>query len=364
MKILGITGREDHFVIDISGNQRRFHYLWLRDNCPGSRTDNGQRLHESNQIDPGVRPASVSYDQRQLNIVWNDKFESLYPVEFLSTWAYDTASEPTSNMSLWDGRAGKTVVRYDYETVRADPAARMNWLSDVEKYGFSLLRNVPPVAAKIFDVVDIFGYVRETNYGRLFEVRAEEKPTNLAYTPVPLSVHTDNPYRDPCPTLQLLHCLVQAEEGGITAIVDGFNAAERLQQQDPESFALLTENEVLFRYQSEGAIVENTDRVISLDAAGKPRRIRMNNRSLAPLRLAFDRVLPYYKALFTFRSILEAESMQCRLRLESGDLIVLDNERVLHGRVCESIGERRLQGCYADRDGLLSTLRILENHGD
>jgi len=40
--------------------------------------------------------------------------------------------------------------------------------------------------------------------------------------------------------------------------------------------------------------------------------------------------------------------------------LLLDNERVLHGRAGESIGERHLQGCYADRDGLLSTLRVLE----
>ena len=57
----------------------------------------------------------------------------------------------------------------------------------------------------IFDVLGLFAYVRESNYGQLFEIRAEENASNLADTPVPLSVHTDNPYRDPCPTLQLVH---------------------------------------------------------------------------------------------------------------------------------------------------------------
>ncbi len=44
------------------------------------------------------------------------------------------------------------------------------------------------------------------------------------------------------------------------------------------------------------------------------------------------------------------------------DLLLLDNERVLHGRAGESVGPRHLQGCYADRDGLLSTLKILEKN--
>ncbi len=78
----------------------------------------------------------------------------------------------------------------------------------------------------IFDVVGLFGYVRETNDGRLLEVRAEENASNLADTPVPLIVHTDNPYRDPCPTLQLVYSLVQADQGGIAAVADGFYAAD------------------------------------------------------------------------------------------------------------------------------------------
>ena len=80
----------------------------------------------------------------------------------------------------------------------------------------------------------LFGYVRETNYGRLFDVGSVEDASNLAYTPAPLSVHTDNSYRDPCPTLQLLHCLVQAEQGGITAIADGFYSADRLRREAPQ----------------------------------------------------------------------------------------------------------------------------------
>ena len=47
----------------------------------------------------------------------------------------------------------------------------------------------------------------ETNYGRQFEVRTEINPTNLAYTGMGLQAHTDNPYRDPVPTIQVLYCL-------------------------------------------------------------------------------------------------------------------------------------------------------------
>ena len=44
-----------------------------------------------------------------------------------------------------------------------------------------------------------------------------------------------------------------------------------------------------------------------------------------------------------------------------GDLFIVDNQRVLHGRkTVGGSGRRHLQGCYADKDSLLSTLRVLE----
>lgn len=45
----------------------------------------------------------------------------------------------------------------------------------------------------------------------------------------------------------------------------------------------------------------------------------------------------------------------------TGDLFLVDNLRVLHGRTAYApeSGERHLQGCYADRDGLRSKLAVL-----
>ena len=81
------------------------------------------------------------------------------------------------------------------------------WLAVVRRYGFAVLDGVPTKPGALCEVAELFGYVRETNYGRWFEVRAEVNPNNLAYTNLGLQAHTDNPYRDPVPTLQLLACL-------------------------------------------------------------------------------------------------------------------------------------------------------------
>ena len=89
-----------------------------------------------------------------------------------------------------------------------------NWLAGIARYGFGRLTDGPVEELALMKVVDLFGHVRETNYGRNFEVRTEVNPSNLAYTGLGLQAHTDNPYRDPVPTIQVLYCLESSAAGG------------------------------------------------------------------------------------------------------------------------------------------------------
>ena len=57
--------------------------------------------------------------------------------------------------------------------------------------------------------------------------------SNLAYTSLGLSPHTDNPYRDPVPTIQILYCLENSVNGGDSIVIDGFYDAQLLQKQNP-----------------------------------------------------------------------------------------------------------------------------------
>jgi gamma-butyrobetaine dioxygenase len=62
--------------------------------------------------------------------------------------------------------------------------------------------------------------------------------------------------------------------------------------------------------------------------------------------------------------LLAQPGRQLNLRLAPGDCLVFDNTRVLHARTAFSMNpgspERHLQGCYADLDGLASTLAVLK----
>jgi gamma-butyrobetaine dioxygenase len=213
----------------------------------------------------------------------------------------------------------------------------------------------------VAEVGDRIGIVRTTNYGRLFDVISKPDPNNLAYTALALGVHTDNPYRDPTPGYQLLHCLVAEAPGGDTLLVDGFAAAERMRAEDPAGFDLLARVPRPFRFADAESDLRAHFPIIGLDADGAVTEVHFNNRSAAPLDIAAELVEPYMDAYARFARILARPELTLVLRLAPGDLLVMENGRALHGRsgFDANAGARHLQGCYVDKDGVESRLRVL-----
>jgi alpha-ketoglutarate-dependent taurine dioxygenase len=67
----------------------------------------------------------------------------------------------------------------------------------------------------------------------------------------------------------------------------------------------------------------------------------------------------YYAAYRQLADLLCDPARFVRCRLQSGDLVLFDNTRILHGRTEEEGGSSHLQGCYLEADGLYSTLAVL-----
>ena len=57
-----------------------------------------------------------------------------------------------------------------FEAVRSSPARRRDWLGAVRRYGFAKLTGGPAESGALLQVAALFGYVRETNYGKWFEI--------------------------------------------------------------------------------------------------------------------------------------------------------------------------------------------------
>ncbi len=221
--------------------------------------------------------------------------------------------------------------------------------------GIALLHDCGTEPRTVLDVASTIGFVRETNYGALFDVIAEPDPVNLAFTPLGLPAHTDNPYREPCPTVQLLHCLVTAADGGASRFVDGFAAAARLRDDSPAAFRALTTTEVGFRFRSANVDLRARRPLIELDSDGAVRAVSVNNRSMEPLPACHTGTAAFYAAYRDFTRLLDSDDFAIEITLQPGELVAFDNRRVLHGRRAFRSTERRhLQGCYIDIDAVRS----------
>ncbi len=338
--------------------------VWLRDSCTDAESRDpvsGQRLFDIGDLPPDVRVVEARVSGETLEVAFapdghRSRFDLGELLDAVRTPPRDDRNE--SGKRLWPrvtDLGGLT--RVPWARYVADPAPV---LRSVVEDGFALLAEVPAREGQVIDVAETFGFVRDTNYGRIFDVRIEDNATNLAFTGRAISPHTDNPYRDPVPTIQLLHCLANAADGGDSGLVDGFAAAARLREQDPAAFSVLATTKVAYRFDSPDAHLESLAPLVGLDAGGRIREIRYNNRSMRVPALPREEATAFYAAYRALADLVLDPAAQLRFRLDPGDCVIFDNTRVLHARSAfQAVGGRHLQGTYADLDGLLSTLATL-----
>lgn len=366
---------EDGAVLSLArpnGTRARFHALWLRDNAldPDTRAaGNGQRLITLADIPHETRIASADLGNNgDVSVTFEPEAKSVsFPADWLEAHAYDhpTVRPPgwlDPAVRSWDADLMRELPSADFEAARRDRIILRDWLAGVRRSGVGMITGGPVESGALIDVANLFGYVRETNYGKWFEVRTEVNPSNLAYTGLGLQAHTDNPYRDPAPTMQILYCLENSADGGDSMIVDGFHAALRLREESPSGFALLSRYCANFSYSGSNGVHLSTRRpMIELAPDGELIAIRFNNRSTAPITdVPFDDMADYYAAYRRFGEIIDDPAMAVSFKLSPGECFLVDNTRVLHARKGYSgSGSRWLQGCYPDKDGLLSTLSAL-----
>ncbi|MEP7201274.1 MAG: TauD/TfdA family dioxygenase [Ilumatobacteraceae bacterium] len=345
--------------------------LWLRDACSCSECRDefsGQRLRGVLALDADTEIASWRNDGDDIEVTFTpDGHVSHFSKVWLSenvpgkASLFDDRSErhrPPWSAADFDGRPPEVA----WHELQRDGAPRALALGALMRTGILLVRDAPIEPRTVLAVATSFGHVRNTNYGDLFDVRVEAQPVNLAFTGRAIAPHTDNPYRDPVPGVQLLHCLQSSPGGGENVFLDGFAVAALVRDEDAQAFATLSSTPVTFKYEDANTLLRASGPIITVNAAGEVRGIRWNDRSIQPPAVKPELVGDVYRAMRVFAATLQRPELHIRLTLEPGDCIVFDNTRVLHARTAfeGGSGARHLQGCYADLDGLASTVAVLE----
>jgi gamma-butyrobetaine dioxygenase len=342
-----------------------FHHVWLRDNSPQRRhPETGHRVEETSAISPDVRPVDVMIDgEGRLQIDWGpDDHISLFEPDWLRRHDYsnNVRLEPPT-VTLWDASVGAALPRADYPTVLADADARRRFLRGFCAYGLAILTDVPIEPGTVLDVAKLFGEVRSTSWGTVFDVVSKPNANSVAYTNLPLVVHTDEAYRDPVPTVQLQHFLESEASGGASTLTDGFKVASDIRATRPDLFELLATVPIHFHFRDATSEHEHQSSVLDVDPSGRLRSVRYSNHSAQPFLIDPALMDDFYEAYRLFGQMRESDRYRLQIEMGPGELYMVDNRRVMHGRTgFTADGPRHLQSCYIERDELVSRLRVLE----
>ena len=351
-----------------NGEVGEFASLWLRDNLPEDRDPHsGQRLLDIADVPEEPRIRSAVAEDSVVRVEWESEAR---PASFEFDWlarhaAGSTAHRPELTSTLWlEGAvldAERDFAHAPWSALRGNPSTRLAWLTRLLQQGIAFLTGVPSNKSAILEAMSLVGRVVETHYGLVFDVQSAPEPENLAYSDRGLGLHTDNPYREPVPGFQALHALVASREGGDSLFADGFALAEHLRANDAGAFRQLTHNTVPFLYRSQGAELYAERPLIQLSCRGTVSAVHYNSRSIAPLPPAAREAKAFYAAYRRFATLLRDPRYQLRCKLNDGDLVVFDNQRILHGRTGFSSAQypRHLRGCYLTRDSVYGETALL-----
>jgi len=353
-----------------NNEQSNYHFLWLRDNCHCDEcvtTLSKEQIFEICDVPFDIKPLSVELSKdNMINITWDyNSHKSIYHPAWLKKHCYSKKAREKRNLKykVWDQkRIKKELPLYEYEDVMNKDDILLNCLYELRDYGISKILNVKNKLNEVKEVAQKISFIRETNFGTVFDVISKKSANSAAYTNLKLPLHTDLPTRELQPGLQFLHCLVNDATGGESILVDGFKIAEYMREKHNDDYIALSTLSMSFynkdktsdyRFVSPMIITNNNDEI---------KEIRMANFLRGPIDIPAEKIEVFYKAYRLFILLTRDEQFQFVERLNKGDLIVFDNRRILHARNSFDLknGERHLQGCYIDKDELLSKIRILE----
>ena len=354
---------ENNVVLVKPSNENfEIHPLWLRERAKTENLVdkfNDQRLYDPSQLDSKLKIKKASMSNGHINIEFSDGVKFKYEVNNL-LYEIDR-KEPVEKVFFWDSSL-KKIPTTVYKKEIFETKIMYDLLQDFYKYGFVIFKDVPVEDDYVVKFANSIGTIRPTNFGESFSVKSVPEPNDLAYTSIALTPHTDNPYRKPIPCIQLLHCLENEVKGGLSTLVDGFAVAEYLRENHKNIFKILTNTKVRFRFVDKTIILENWGELIELDENNKVKQVRYSTRLDYVPALEKDELKLFYEARKLIADLYASSKFEIRFKLDKGDLLMMDNHRLLHGRTSYDVseGKRYLKGCYIDHDSTEGKLRHLE----
>jgi gamma-butyrobetaine dioxygenase len=346
------------------GLKKEIHPFWLRERVNGDRfvdKRTQQRLFDPTELEENIKIDSLNISNDCLEITFNDGIHTKLSIKNILKEFTNINDVKYIKKIKWDSSL-KDLNNFEFNKNFFENEEMYKALIDFYQYGFVIFKKVPIKDNFIVDFANSIGSIRRTNFGEFFNVKSIPNPNDLAYTSLPLAPHTDNPYRNPVPCIQILHCIENEVSGGLSTLVDGFTVTEQLKKDFPNYYKILTEIKVRFQFIDQNVVLEDWAEMIQLDELGDFKQVRFSPRlDFVPL-MDKEKLELYYAARKKISELYNSNNYRIEFKLMPGDLLMMDNYRLLHGRTTYDAneGNRFLQGCYIDYDSTEGKLKHLK----
>jgi len=282
-----------------------------------------------------------------LHIQWSpDGHVSEFPTSFLSEHAYARYDQQSSNFFA----VQQSHLEVDYGRRDNRRVAEI-----IQQYGAVVVRNGPTTPQSTLHLVELFGgRLIESHFGSIedLKVRNTTNKNNdqLGYTNAAVRLHTDQPFIPNTPSMQLLHCIEPSEcGGGLSSVSDGFAVARYLRHANPTHFMYLSSVPIHFHRRQKSFESLVVAPIIQTNSEGEIVQIRSSYFTMDPLRLPFNQMMKWYEAYRAFTALVRSPRFEYSFLLKSGDFVIYDNFRMLHGRTEFRGTKRWLRGVYLDK---------------
>ncbi|MEM9748361.1 MAG: TauD/TfdA family dioxygenase [Actinomycetota bacterium] len=356
---------DDGVVVD----DRVLSWRWLRDHAtdPASFDARATQRLTPPDVVAAASAGRVDVDAAggRVIVAWHDGAVADLAVADLLTLGDATVAVASGRADAiaWDAVGMRSRHRtLGHADLVADDHGRRTALTYFWEDGFVHLTGVPIDHAATRGAIECFGGVRSSIFGDLWEFGNDGDLDDLASTPSEITPHTDGTYSHDAPGVLALHCHEYEAEGGGNVLVDGVYLAERLRRESPDLHDVMRTVEVPGRYVGDDAHL--VARRPPLRYVGdRFEQISYNHHDRAPFWHPEPLMTRVFDGLAAIDRIAADPAAQFEVDLRPGDMILLDNWRILHGRRAFR-GQRRMAGGYVNREDVESTWRRLSVDAD
>jgi len=394
------------------GSMFEFHGLWLRDACRDSNVVSaaaGERylsrivfetggdgsVAEAQLVDEGLKVswAMEGEEMKTVHSIFSSEFLRLYapvagkhlegatdhPSKESFKWlepytGFQHAPAPSMDLKkLWKNKNLPDQFQHrDTTSCMSDPEANLELLQCLMKHGVVILDDVPPApdaSVLLKFAYDCLGGMQkdpardEPNW----VIQKKDAAQSVSYAQEKrLNNHTDQSV--PAHGIPALLLVVNYIEGtGVNTLVDGYAVAEALRERDPDAFRLLStysnsqeRDFVRSRVDSvqegtQSLLIQTKQPIIQTNIDGEIIRLQYNEVFRTPSTIPFDKFEDWYRAYLKFNDMIHGEEFQVEVPVGKGQMLLLDNWRVLHGRAGgKSSPSRKIMGGTVVREAFHS----------